>query len=517
MLDEIIIRKATFEDIPAISTIKVKGWQTAYKGIIDDDYLNNMDINHTIEKNTKNFDRYPFVVAELNNEIVGFCGLDYGNVENLDDNCDCELLGIYVRPDLKRNGIGKKLIRYVMNLFLRANKEKMILWCLKNNIPSKKFYEAMGGKQSNTKIIKLGEKEYELVSYTFWLDSELELVFPTKKMQREIEEYVQEFYNNGDALNGMGGYTRINNFDIWLDKVNKDISKETISQERIPATVYFSRRKSDNRIVGNLQIRHYLDEKLLKYAGHIGDSVRQSERRKGYATEQIRLALKKCKELGIDRVMMDCNKSNIGSAKSIMNNGGVLENEVMIDGELNQRYWISLKKKFVTNPKKMSLVKNGYYKIKSVNNDDFAGDIAYISFNEMNKPYIIKEIGLCIANDNYKWLEFYDYNSKIRLTAMYNDKNEIIEWYFDIAREIGNENGNPYEDDLYLDIIVNPSGEIILLDEDELKEALDRLEVSEESYDMAYNEANKLIQNLEGKKDKLEEFTNKYLKELEKN
>ena len=56
--------------------------------------------------------------------------------------------------------------------------------------------------------------------------------------------------------------------------------------------------------------------------------------------------MKKCKELGIDRVMMDCDKSNIASAKSIMNNGGILENEVIIDGELNQRYWISLKKRY---------------------------------------------------------------------------------------------------------------------------------------------------------------------------
>lgn len=86
---DFIIRKATIKDIPAILTIKVKGWQTAYKGIIDDDYLNNMDINRTIEKNTKSFDRYPFVVAESNNEIIGFCGFDYGNIEDLDDNCDC--------------------------------------------------------------------------------------------------------------------------------------------------------------------------------------------------------------------------------------------------------------------------------------------------------------------------------------------------------------------------------------------------------------------------------------------
>ena len=508
---DFIIRKATIKDIPVISMIKVKGWQTAYKGMIDDDYLNNMNINRTIEKNTKSFDRYPFVVAESNNEIIGFCGFDYGNIEDLDDNCDCELRGIYVRPDLKRNGIGKKLIRYVMNLFLRADKRKMILWCLKENIPSRKFYETMGGKESSTKTSKFGEKEYEIISYIFELDSELELVFPTKEMQKEIEEYVQEFYDNGDTLNGIGGYTRINNFDIWLDKVNKDLSKKTISQERIPATLYFTRRKSDKRIVGNLQIRHYLDEKLLKYGGHIGDSVRPSERKKGYATEQIRLALKKCKELGIDRVMMDCDKSNIASAKSIMNNSGILENEVMIDGELNQRYWISLKKRYAN---RYEFQKNTIYKIKSINSDEFTGDVCYYKFKSINRKINISN-GTCILDNNYEWLEFYDYNSKIKLSALYNNKKEIIEWYFDIAREIGNENGCPYEDDLYLDVVVNPNGEILLLDEDELKEAFDRLEVSQETYDMAYNEANNLMEKLKGNKDKLEKFTNRYLKDLE--
>lgn len=174
-----------------------------------------------------------------------------------------------------------------------------------------------------------------------------------------------------------------------------------------------------------------------------------------------------------------------------------------------------LNKKFVTNPKEMSIVKEGSLQIKKVNDKYFKGDIALIKFNKMYKPYIFENINLCIANDNYKWLEFYDYNSKVRLTAMYTDKNEIVEWYFDIARKIGKENRLPYEDDLYLDVVVNPNGEIILLDEDELNDALDRLEISKKDYDMAYKEANRLIKKLEGNKDKLENFTNKYLYEME--
>ena len=346
-------------------------------------------------------------------------------------------------------------------------------------------------------------------------NDELELIFPTKEYKKDVEEYLQEFLENGEnEIAGDGGLDRIRDFDKWLEKVQNDVSADTVDKDRIPATLYLTIRKSDKKIVGNVQIRHFLNEKLLNYGGHIGDSVRPSERRKGYATEQIRLALEKCKELGIDNVLMDCDKSNIGSAKSIQKNGGILENEIYVENELVQRYWISLKKRFVTNPNKMKIVDDGSFEIKSFNNSDFVGDIALIKFNKMNKPYMIENIKLCMANDNYKWLEFYDYNKKYRLTAMYNENNEIIEWYFDIARKIGNEKGMPYEDDLYLDVVVTSKGDIKLLDEDELKDAFDRFEVNKSDYEMAYNEAKKLIELLEDNKDKLKVFTDKYLNEM---
>ena len=91
-----------------------------------------------------------------------------------------------------------------------------------------------------------------------------------------------------------------------------------------------------------MNIRHYLNEALLLKGGHIGDGVRPSERRKGVATKMIGLALQECKRLGINKVLMVCDKDNVGSSKSILNNGGVLENEVVVDGVTEQRYWITL-------------------------------------------------------------------------------------------------------------------------------------------------------------------------------
>ena len=100
--------------------------------------------------------------------------------------------------------------------------------------------------------------------------------------------------------------------------------------------------KDRNIFVGAVNIRHYLNEGLLQTGGHIGDGIRPSERRKGYGTAMVALALEECRKLGIDRVLMCCDKDNIGSAKTIIRNGGVLENEVIEDDHLEQRYWIQL-------------------------------------------------------------------------------------------------------------------------------------------------------------------------------
>lgn len=85
-----------------------------------------------------------------------------------------------------------------------------------------------------------------------------------------------------------------------------------------------------------------MNEALLLNGGHIGDGVRPSERRKGIATKMISLALDECRKLGIQKVLMVCDKDNVGSAKSIRNNGGVLENEIVVNGVVEQRYWIEL-------------------------------------------------------------------------------------------------------------------------------------------------------------------------------
>lgn len=122
--------------------------------------------------------------------------------------------------------------------------------------------------------------------------------------------------------------------------VNSLEIKET-GGKYVPDSTYFCLDTERNIFVGAVNIRHYLSERLLQCGGHIGDGVRPSERNKGYGTQIIKLALAECNKMGIKKVLMCCNKENIASAKTIVKNGGVLENEVDCNGTIIQRYWIS--------------------------------------------------------------------------------------------------------------------------------------------------------------------------------
>lgn len=107
-----------------------------------------------------------FIVAELNNQVVGFCRyIDSNKFTREISDIDCELLALYVKPNLKYNGIGTKLFQFVKNDFKSKHKRKMILWCLKDNDPSKKFYFKMGGEIIKERAIEIEGKEYLEVGF----------------------------------------------------------------------------------------------------------------------------------------------------------------------------------------------------------------------------------------------------------------------------------------------------------------------------------------------------------------
>lgn len=168
----------------------------------------------------------------------------------------------------------------------------------------------------------------------------LKLVKLEKKYQSQLIDMMEEWEKTGEKIVPYAiRKTDYHNFDVYLNSLEVKDDKEGL----VPDSTFFCLDTDRNIFVGAVNIRHYLNEALLLNGGHIGDGVRPSERRKGYATEMIKLALEECRKLGIDKVLMVCDKENIGSARSIQKNGGILENEVVVDGVTEQRYWIDIK------------------------------------------------------------------------------------------------------------------------------------------------------------------------------
>lgn len=466
----------------------------------------------TVEKLRKTLNnREKVFVALINGEVIGTAGIEkswYADDEYW-------ILTVFVKPENQGQNIGRLLINKIEEYARKLQIKKLVIPA---SITAHEFYYKLGYRYKDGKK-ELNENNMYIMEKNINNDNqELELIFPTEEYRERVMEYLQEHIDNNEPrMHGVGGLDKIKDFDKWLQKVQNDLSEKTVEEGRVPATLYLAVRKLDNKVIGIIQIRHELNKKLLKYGGHIGDGVRPSERKKGYATEMIRLALEECKKIGIKRVLMVCDKDNISSKKSIINNGGILENEVLSeDGKIIQRYWISLKKKYADVVNKYKNVIQVEQKLIAIDNQDFTGDIYLNNFTNISEPFLL-ENGLCIQDNNYKWLEFYDYNSKIRMTAIYDEKNEIVEWYFDMARSLGKENNTPYEDDLYLDVVLRPDGEIILLDEDELKEALDRYEMTKEEYEKTYEIARDLMARIKNKKNEVKKFTDKYLKIIMKN
>ena len=172
----------------------------------------------------------------------------------------------------------------------------------------------------------------------------VELIKLTKEHYAQLSEMIDEWKLDHEVNQGNRSPWAIfkndyHDFDYYLDHLEISEPKDG----KVPDSVFFLLDTDRNILLGAVNIRHYLNDYLLNYGGHIGDGIRPSERGKGYATEMIRLALLECRKIGIDRVLMVCDKSNIASAKTIMKNGGILENEFIDDdGEINQRYWIDL-------------------------------------------------------------------------------------------------------------------------------------------------------------------------------
>lgn len=169
----------------------------------------------------------------------------------------------------------------------------------------------------------------------------IELIRANEEMEELYYDFINEWENNGEAIVPYAVRLIDMDYKAWLEYTYKIENKDTCPSHLVPAHTYFLVLEN-KRILGAINIRHCLNDYLFNYGGHIGYGIRPSERKKGYASLMLSMALPIAKELGIHKTLITCDKNNMGSAKTIIKNGGVLENEVMEEGEITQRYWIEI-------------------------------------------------------------------------------------------------------------------------------------------------------------------------------
>ncbi|WP_315324459.1 GNAT family N-acetyltransferase [Fusobacterium pseudoperiodonticum] len=168
------------------------------------------------------------------------------------------------------------------------------------------------------------------------------LVKPDLSYADEIIKYKEESLAESPIINGSAGLDRLSSIEIWLQELKKRSCEDTVPKGLVPSSTYLAVREKDNYIVGMIDIRHYLNEYLTQVGGNIGYGVRKTERNKGYAKQMLKLALEKCKELKIKKVLITCDEDNIASEKVILSANAKLEDIRNVDGENKKRFWIEL-------------------------------------------------------------------------------------------------------------------------------------------------------------------------------
>lgn len=169
-MDNIVIEEMKEEDIEEVAKIFIDSWKIAYKDIIDRMFLQNLSLEEKIQKLKKEYKNGGHTIArnKETNEIIGVTRFGK-RLDELDrfTKYDGEIYALYVKPGLLRKKIGSSLLQYAKERLKELGNHKMIIWCLKENEPSRKFYESMGGILLGEKVQNIGGKDYPLVGYGY--------------------------------------------------------------------------------------------------------------------------------------------------------------------------------------------------------------------------------------------------------------------------------------------------------------------------------------------------------------
>ncbi|WP_264373596.1 GNAT family N-acetyltransferase [Paenibacillus psychroresistens] len=168
------------------------------------------------------------------------------------------------------------------------------------------------------------------------------LVKPSIEYQEEYNKFYQEWKSTGEDMVPWVIEQDPSNFEEYIDFLfSQDSEDKLLVNDFVPHSTYWL-ADSQHRILGAVNIRHRLNERLSNSGGHIGYGIRPTTRRMGFASKLLALALDKTQELGIYRVLVVCDKGNIGSERTILKNGGIFDSEFIEEsGNIVKRFWIN--------------------------------------------------------------------------------------------------------------------------------------------------------------------------------
>lgn len=250
-------------------------------------------------------------------------------------------IGYAVAPRYRGNGYGKELLRLLLEEAGKRGIEKALVTIRTDNAASQAVALSNGGVITD----RTDERVY------IWLDTpgapekeELFLTPPTRDYLPQIKAFRDEFADCLDWLHGACGLARFEDPEEWLRHVDQCAVEEILPEGTTPYSQFLYVRAADRKIVGLIGVRHRPVGPLETWGGHVGYCVCPSERRKGYAARMLHDVLPYCRQIGLERVLLTAGDENVGSVKTILSNGGVLEGYVLTPRHPMPvgRYWIDL-------------------------------------------------------------------------------------------------------------------------------------------------------------------------------
>lgn len=280
-----MIKKANVSDSYNIAKLQVSGWQSAYKGLIDDNFLNNMSIDISCDNWKQNIlsqnDDNHIYVYEKDNKTLGL--IRFGKPDDALSQYNAEIHVLYVEPSLKRTGIGTKLFNFAKEYFINKNTTHLIIWCLKSNTPSIKFYQKMGGNIVSTRIINFNNLELEEVGIEY-------------NLSLEFRPYIADDANtiikwiNSEKDLRLWSADRYGSYPISPDDINENYNQYISNKNFFPMSLV-----DNGKIVGHIILR-YPDENNLDIVRLGFIIVDPSLRSKGYGKLLINKAIEFAKQ-----------------------------------------------------------------------------------------------------------------------------------------------------------------------------------------------------------------------------